>query len=207
MRRFNLRAVVTAVLAVAAVASACGEALAGSVGITIPTVKTQPVGDPQYEYAISVDLLAGSTLENGGYFTIYDFPEIASRPLTLAPNTRWGASAQYQGITPSGVSPTDSPSLWNVTFVWNGSAVTAPANQELSLGTFYVGTTITLNSPPTGTLTYVGSLDGIHASNLGTVTINAVPEPSSVISLAAGVAFALAGYARARQRRAAAPSA
>ena len=45
-------------------------------GISIPVGMTQPISDPLYEYVFDVQLLAGSTLSNGGFFTIYDLPDI-----------------------------------------------------------------------------------------------------------------------------------
>ena len=75
--------------------------VSGIMGIFIPVGMTQPIGDPTYKYLFDVQLLAGSTLSNGGYFTVYDLPYIGSGALTSQPNASWGSSEQFLGITPS----------------------------------------------------------------------------------------------------------
>jgi hypothetical protein len=169
-------------------------------GIIITSGGTQKTGDPTYEYVFTVDLLAGSTLDNGGFFTVYDLPALTAGALTSQPSISWGASVQLLGNTPIGTVVNDDPNIYNVTWQWNGkNSVTAPATSNLDLGTFIVGSTTELASPPSKTVVYVGSLDGVNASNQGTVGINVVPEPSSVILLLVGAA-ALPLYA-VRNRR------
>ncbi len=172
-------------------------------GIVITSGGTHQTGDPTYEYIFTVDLLAGSTLDNGGFFTIYDLPALATGALTSQPNISWGASIQFLGNTPIGTVVNDDPNIYNVTWQWNGKdPIVAPTTSNLDLGTFIVGSTTELSSPPSAKLVYVGSLDGTNASNQGTVGINAVPEPSSVILLLIG-AGALPLYAVRNRRRAA----
>ena len=197
MRRGIKTAWVVAGLAVLGAMIAGGRE-ARAKGIVISTGVTQPVGDPFYEYVFDVQLLAGSTLDNGGFITVYDLPEIDQNSLTQQPSSKWGSSLQKVGVTPSGASPVDSSSLWNVTWEWNGAALTAPTNSNLDLGLFKVGPTA---QPETPTLTYVGSLDGTTASNQGTITVSAVPEPSSVALLVLGIgSVSLIALRKARRR-------
>ncbi len=171
-------------------------------GIVITSGGTQKTGDPTYEYLFTVDLLAGSTLYNGGYFTIYDLPALTAGALTSQPSISWGASVQLVGNTPTGIVVTDNPNIYNVTWQWNGSSPLVAGSSDLVLGTFIVGLTTELSSPPSKTVVYVGSLDGTAGTtNQGTVGINAVPEPSSVILLLIG-AGALPVYAVCNRRRA-----
>lgn len=201
-RRSNGAWIMAAVAGLAAMIAG-EEARAG--GISIPIATTQQTGDPTYEYIFTVDLLAGSTLIPGGFFTVYDLPGIPSGALTSQPNISWGSSIQLTGITPTGASPTDSLIIENVTWKWNGaSSITAPTNSDLFLGLFIVGSTVELPSPPTPTLIYVGSLDGVNASNQGTVTVSAVPEPGSIILLSTALVSGVFGSARGRRRRPAA---
>ena len=146
-------------------------------GIIISTGVTQPVGDPFFEYVFDIQLLAGSTLENGGFITVYDMPLISNSSLTQQPNAKWGSSLQLTGITPTpplDLPPiTDDPNIWNVTWVWNGSPMTAPAGSNLDLGLFDIGPIDELVSP---LLLYVGSLDGVNESNRGSIQVNTSPS-------------------------------
>jgi hypothetical protein len=182
--------------------TAGGEARAG--GFFIPTITTQQTGDPTYEYIITVELLAGSTLMPGGFFTVYDLPGLPLDALNKAPNIFWGFSAQFVGINP----PTDpqpapdDPTIVNATWKWLGATnITAPADSNLLIGPFIVGSTSELPSPPTNLVYYLGSLDGNTEANLSTVVINAVPEPASIILLATAAVFALSANARVLRRR------
>jgi hypothetical protein len=189
-------------LAVLGAVLTCGrEAQAGTAkGIVVTSGGTMQIGDPLYEYVFTAELLAGSTLQNGGYFTIYDLPDLISGALTSQPNISWGSSVQFLGITPSGVVVTDDPNIFNVTWQWNGSSpIVAPDTSNLDLGTFTVGATTELSSPPRATVIYVGTLDGGLPVTQGTLYIN--PEPSSVLLLLTG-AGVLPLLLRQRRRRA-----
>jgi hypothetical protein len=172
-------------------------------GITISSGTTQQTGDPMFSYIFEIDLLAGSTLDTGGFITVYDIPFVPN-PLTSQPNLSWGAATKLLGITPLGTPATDpdDPNIFNVTWQWNGAPITNDSSSDLDLGTFTFGTTTELPSPPSVTLLFVGSLDGVNFSNQGLVAINVVPEPSSVVLLLAGVGTLPLFWLRERRRRA-----
>jgi hypothetical protein len=176
-------------------------AQAGGIIITSGTVIQ--TGDPTYEYIFDTQLLPGSSLHNGGFFTIYDLPGIPQTALTSQPSILWGSSIQLQGVTPPGISPPDDPQVYNVTWGWNGSSpITAPPTSNLDLGTFVVGSTVELPSPPQPTLVYVGFLnDGVTPPNEGTIKVTFVPEPSSVILLVLGAGALPLFVLGARRRR------
>jgi hypothetical protein len=160
-------------------------------GIVAVMATSTPVGDPLFVYTFEVDLLPQSTLLPGGFITVYDIPFLGTPVLTSQP-ILWGASVQNVGTTPSGTPPiTDDPAVPNVTWQYNGAAP-IPNNSttsDLDLGTFQIGLTVNLDSAPTPTLLFVGSLgDGVF-SNLGFVpVVGVVPEPSSVVLLLSGIA-------------------
>jgi hypothetical protein len=158
-------------------------------GIRITSGSTEQTGDPTYAYVFTVDLLAGSTLDQGGFFTVYDLPNMnPNLLLSSQPSSNWGSLFQLIGITPSGAVVNDNPNLYNVTWMWNGASPIVAGTSDLFLGTFKAGVTNEMTSPPSATVVYVGSVDGTTASNQGTVAINSIPEPSSVILLMIGAA-------------------
>jgi len=169
-------------------------------GITITSASTVQTGDPTYEYVFTAILPAGNTLPTGGYVTIYDLPDLTAGALTSQPNINWGSSVQLLGITPTDAVVNDNPSVYNVTWQWNGSPLVAPDTNELSLGTFIVGNTVELSSPPSAVVVYIATADGVTVSNQGMLAIN-TPEPSSAILLLAGVGAIPLFWLRNRRNR------
>jgi hypothetical protein len=159
-------------------------------GIIAVTATATPVGDPLFVYTFGIDLLPQSTLFAGGFITVYDIPFLGSTILTSQPNTLWGASIQNLGITPTDTPPiTDDPTVPNVTWAYNGPTIANDSTtSDLGLGNFQIGLTVNLDSAPTPTLLFVGSLGEGVFSNLGFVTVVGAPEPSSVALLLTGIA-------------------
>ena len=166
-----------------------GGRTAQAAGIILTSATVQQTGDPTYEYIFTAELEKGLTLFNGGFFTVYDLPGIPATALTSQPNISWGASIQLLGVTPPGVQPPDSSTIYNVTWQWNGSSpIAAPAGSNLPLGTFIIGSTVELPAPPEPTLYYVSFLnDGKTPPTVDTIKVTAIiPEPTSVVLLFLG---------------------
>jgi hypothetical protein len=184
-------------------------AMAGSTpksGIIITTGSVSPVGDPSYAYTFDIELAAGSTLLSGGYVTVYDLPYIASNSLTSQPNDYptyyWLGSIQDTGITPVGVTLpfTDSPTLENVTWRYIGPTINnSNGTSAENLGDFSVGP-IPENTPSV-TLNYLGSLDGSTEADTGSITVTAIPEPSSLVLLLTAMVGVPLLVLRSRQHR------
>jgi hypothetical protein len=172
-----------------------------STGIIITHGAVAPVGDPSFAYTFDIQLAAGSILLDGGLITVYDLPDITGSSLTSQPNHFWSESLQETGITPLNPNPvpTDT-SLENVTWFYSGATIdNSGGSSPLDLGNFSIGP-IPENEPSV-TLTYVGSLDGVNAADTGTVTVTAIPEPSSLILLLTAMVGAPLLVLRTRQCR------
>jgi hypothetical protein len=190
-------------LAVFVVVMVSGREAHAKGGIAVTSGMTKQTGDPTYEYLFEIELLPESTLQTGGFVTIYDILYVPN-PLTGQPNLEWGAETLLLGKTPQGFVPVppDNPNIFNVTWQWNGvPIVNNSTTSYLDLGTFIFGTTAELSSPPSETLVYVGSLNGVTASNSGTITVNAIPEPSAILLLLTGVGALPVLWVRTRRRR------
>ena len=171
---------------------------AGVAGLSISSGKITPVGDPYYVYQFDIELGVGDTLDKGGYITIYDLPS-GTGSLTSQPNSEWGSTTQDLGVTPNGASVTDNPNLENVTWTYNGQAITNNGDTPESLGIFSIGPTTYLTP---FTVEYVGTLDGTNSSGQGSVTVYLVPEPTSLaLLLSAGGFILLPVLKQKRQRR------
>ena len=91
-------------LAAFAVVMASGSEAHAKGGITVSMGMTQQTGDPMYDYIFEIDLLAGSTLETGGFITIYDIPYVPN-PLTSQPNICLGCGDAVIGKNSNRIPP------------------------------------------------------------------------------------------------------
>jgi len=159
-------------------------------------------GDFRWSYSVTIPASGDGCLSSECFFTIYDFRGIVT---IEAPND-FQASGSLLGITPSGVTPTDDPTIGNVTFSHCAACghigPTTLHNFDIisTLGTIGLGQAAWQDSDG-----YPGDPPRSVQSGLGEVGVpvpvtTPVPEPSSLILLASGVA-ALAGVAcRARRK-------
>jgi hypothetical protein len=185
-----------------------GEARAGTIGITINGGFKPVAGDPPYLYILDVYLDPGFEVKANDLFTVFDLNGVTNGSLTHQP-------------PPPGQSPAvawvPDPELDQTTWTFLGTSViqnTNPvgSNIEVYLGQFEVLTTEdfppgTTPVPPNNPTTYtfqISDLNGDPVSGGGTfpmVDLGAVPEPSSIVLLALGVAALPAIAARRRHRR------
>jgi len=170
----HLSMVVFGSLAFAGLASAAiTPALVGS-----PTVSG---ADFKWSYQISVDsleqLVTGSgtpcstPASCGSFFTIYDF--VGYVPGSVQAPAGWAAQVAFVGLTPSSQIPTDSATIYNLTFVYTGP--TSPDKGPLNLSGFSALSTFgTANTG--GTFTYKAEKDnGTVDAGIGPI---AVPSSS-----------------------------
>jgi hypothetical protein len=194
-RRIRGAATLAGLAVLGAALAGGGTARAGPIpvvskGIIVVSGMTLQTGDPRYEYIFDVHLSAGLTLQPGGFFTMFDLPALPPGALNRAPNIDWGFSEQTLGLVPPGnytLPFTDDPKIENATWEWHGIPMMAPATQDLDLGTFIVGSTTEVPSPPMPLLNWLGTVDGGVPVTLGKVQVTSIPEPSAVILLAMGV--------------------
>lgn len=178
--------------------------------IIIKKATVQEITDPTFLYKFDVDLEAGCTLKAGDFFTIYDMINVGNVPPDMlhtgSSNSQpplWSFSVASQGPTPLGVTlPVgldSNPNLLNVFWTYNGPDITTP----MTLGIF----TVTIVQPVAllDTLYYSFQCGGIgpgSETGLRTFQAQLVPEPSSMISLACGIAaLGVAGLRRFRRPR------
>ncbi len=152
-----------------------------------------PGGTNGFRLSYSATITAGEGL-GGAFFTIYDLPGTIC---TVEAAVGWGASSTNTGLTPSGQSPADDPTIQNVTFT---SSLNQPSNGHAS--TFDI--IFTTSNPVFGVFSWQDQTaypTGSTQSGTGTVGgASTVPEPGTLAL--AGAALALLGAMRRRDLRA-----
>jgi hypothetical protein len=162
-----------------------GLALLGSValiarGDIIPTLNSVTGSSPNFTWNYSANVTVDQTVNAGDFFTIYDFSSIM--PTTHSEPTGWTFSTALLGPTPTNVSPTDNPNLWNLTWTYNGAS---PITGSAALGMFSAVTST--DQLKTGQFTAQGTRTsgpeaGSKVNNIGNVTVP-VPESSSLLPI------------------------
>ena len=175
-----------------------------------PTPSGNAINPFAYSYSIvlSADERAdpaatnGNTCNNapcvppGTFVTLYDVPGgptgNAAPGVTSTP-TGWGSSIQLTGITPSGIVPPDSGTVFNITFTYTGPVVLGPAtftgfniissgSQVNTLGSFSFQATKNSTGMDNGTTD-----NGKGSVPLPTLMGPTVPEPASMLLIGGGL--------------------
>jgi PEP-CTERM motif len=132
-----------------------------------------------------------------GLLTIYDFAGYIGGSIATTAVGWTMQSAQLIGITPLGLSPSDDPSILNLSWQYVGAdTIQAPALSALLLGTFSARS---LYSTPTNTdyagRTAAGAASTRSANLDVTQAPTSVPEPAAIFLFGSGL-LALAFSAR-----------
>ena len=153
----------------------------------IPTLDSITGSSPNFTWNYSANVTVDQTINPGDFFTIYDFGTIA--PGSNMQPTGWTFSQALVGPTAALTSPTDNPSILNLTWTYAGQT---PITGSAALGIFSVVTGT--DQLKTGQFTAQatrssGPESGTKISNIGNVSVP-VPEPSvlfPIMSLCAAI--------------------
>jgi hypothetical protein len=173
-----------------------------SAGIIPASVTVTPeAGNFRWTYAIV--LPTDMKLQAGDYFTIYDFGGLV--PNSNVQPANWAFSTTNSGPVPPGLSPSDNPSLPNLTWTYNGATI--PSGQ-IGLGNFWAVSTnstsvtvaFTAQNPQASTGQSDRNIVDTLAPAPGSVTPpSGVPEPTTLALAALGLP--LMGAARLIRRK------
>src|SRR2546421_13119637 len=86
----------------------------------IPTLSSVIGSSPTFTWNYTANVTVDETINTGDFFTIYDFGAIA--PGSNLQPTGWTFSQALLGPTAPLTSPTDNPSILNLTWTYTGSA-------------------------------------------------------------------------------------
>ncbi|HEY2910842.1 MAG TPA: PEP-CTERM sorting domain-containing protein [Gemmataceae bacterium] len=183
VRRNSLVRLFAIAIAAAAIAA---PAQAGIIPASVTI--TPEAGNFQWTY--SIVLPTDMKLQSGDYFTIYDFGGLVAG--TNNQPADWTFSSAKAGPVPSGLNPTDDPSIDNLTWTYGGATI--PTGQ-VGLGNFWaissVGTSTTGSFTAQNPQASTGDLD----RNIVNTLVPAVPGPSGGGSTVPEPAtMALAGF-------------
>lgn len=165
-------------------------------GDIIPTLSSVTGSSPNFTWNYSANVTVDETINKGDFFTIYDFGTIA--PGSNMQPAGWTFSQALVGPTAALTSPTDNPSILNLTWTYTG---TTPINGSAALGVFSVITAtdqlkdgqFTAEATRTS-----GPNAGSKISNIGVVSVP-VPESTSLLPVLGVCAAALFSTLRRRQ--------
>ena len=149
-------------------------------GDIIPTLDSITGSSPSFTWNYAANVTVNQTINAGDFFTIYDFGTIA--PGSNMQPTGWTFSQALVGPTAALTTPTDNPSILNLTWTYNGAA---PIVGSAALGIFSVVTST--DQLKTGQFTAQATRSsgpdaGTKISNIGSVSVP-VPESSSLLPI------------------------
>jgi hypothetical protein len=168
----------------------------------IPTLDPVPpaAGGGGFVWNYQANVTLNQMVNPGDFFTIYDFG--AFTPGSNTQPTGWTFSSSLVGTNPSLVTPTDNPSLLNLTWTYNGST---PITGAALLGAF----SVVANTNQLRTSDFAaeatrsdGPNAGSKVDNVGRVSVP-VPEASTLIPIisvcGAALIASLPSYLRRRR--------
>jgi hypothetical protein len=168
----------------------------------LPTDVTYSAEGGAYRFTYSVTLTSDLELHPGDFFTIYDFAGFIPGSNTQPANFTF--SSDKTGPTPSRVSPDDNPGIENLTWTYNGP-ITA-IGQDL-LGDFTALSIYGNTQEDSFTARTHRVVGGSVDSNITDTTVPVpcgpqVPEPTTLLLIAAGLPVCGAAHWLKKRRRA-----
>ncbi len=168
------------------------------------------LGSSVFAYNYDATLASDAGLQNGNFFTIYDFANFFG--VSNTPSNFTFSTANV-GVNPGNVIPNDDPALVNITFTYTGPDLNydeiAANNGELDFSPFtilsrsgiagldsFTSMTVKNNGLARGTL--IGTVGEVEVPLLDGGGGSFVPEPASWAMLVAG--FGIVGGSMRRRR-------
>ena len=146
----------------------------------IPTLSGISPNGSNFTWNYSSNVTVDQQVNPGDFFTIYDFGNFVSG--SNSQPAGWTFSAQLTGINPTLVTPTDKPTLMNLTWTYNGQgSLVGPQG----LGTFSIVTgtnQLTTGDFASKATRSTGPNAGTEIDNVGTVSVP-VPEMSALLPI------------------------
>jgi hypothetical protein len=146
----------------------------------IPTLSNTPANGSNFTWNYSANVTLDQMVQPGDFFTIYDFGNFVAGS-NLQP-TGWTFSSSLVGTNPSLVTPTDNPSILNLTWTYHGQT---PINGAAALGTFSVVTNtnqLKTSDFAAEATRNTGPNAGTKVDNVGQVSVP-VPEMSALLPI------------------------
>lgn len=159
----------------------------------IPNLSTVTPNGSNFTWTYTAALTNDETLQSGNFFTIYDFAGYVSG--TNFQPANWVFSSANVGVTPSRVTPTDNPSIPNLTWTYTGPNV-GPGPVDLGL----FGADSTFSNAKLGdfaaeAIKYAPGkpgdgkpVDNVGSTGVPTAHMSVIPEASSLLLLLPGLA-------------------
>ena len=163
----------------------------------IPTLSTVTASGSNFQWNYATNVTVDQKVVSGDFFTIYDFGGFI--PGSNTQPAGWTFSSSLVGITPGQVSPTDNPTIPNLTWTYSGPTITGSA----ALGTFSVLSTT--NVLRTSDFAAQGTRSGgptadTKVNNVGTVSVP-VPEMSALAPMIGVCGLGMVGFVTSMLRR------